>query len=166
MKGNLPLIQFNWTQLEKKKAGIYAQTLHGNASQNIHFSEQNKGVRVRRVCAVRTSCKRSRDLRSQKQKDAQTQAASSRKLSHRGSAGLPPRLDWGARPSAHLEAPHSRVSFRLPRGLASARKGRGEDKRGGVAERRGEEQTGEEQSPPRNSDGGRTRGEWRRSASA
>lgn len=133
MKGNLPLIQFNWTQLEKKKrkkkAGIYGQTLHGNASQNNHFSELNTGVRVRRVCAARTSCKRSRDLRSQKQKDAQTQAASSRKLSHRGSAGLPPRLDWGARPSAHLEAPHSRVSVRLPRGLASARKG----------ERRGEE---------------------------
>ena len=102
------------------------------------------------MCALRTSCERSRDLRGDKQKDAETHAASSRKLSHHGSAALPPRLDWGKRPRLSIIGPlggASETRFLPAAAAVSVRQeGRG-------AERSGEERS--RQLPDRR---------WRRSA--
>lgn len=131
-------LRFNLTGHKSNKSWYLRSNFARKRITNNHFSEQNKGVRVPCVCAVRTSCKRSRDLRSEKQKDAKTHAAPSRKLSHHGSAGLPPRLDWGKPPRLSNIGPlggTSETRFLPAAALVSVRQeGRG-------AERSGEERS-------------------------
>lgn len=131
-------LRFNFTAHNSNKSWNSRSNFISKGISNNHFSEPNRGVRAPCVCAVRTFCKRSRDLRSEKQKDAKTQAAPPREVSHHGSAGLPPRLDWGKRTSAPLGGT-SEARFPPAAAVGSVRQeGRGA-RCGADEEKRGEE---------------------------
>lgn len=152
MKGNLPLIQFNWTQLEEEEEKLVftlklcTKTHHKHARACVCVCARCVPL-AKAVGTCEARSKRTPKLRQHPPENCPITAL----------LVCLPGWTGGERTSAHLEAPHSRVSFRLLPWLASAR--RGEERRCSGEERRGAVTS-------QNSDGERTRGEWRRSASA